>query len=77
MHNGMFRTLDEVIDFYNDTKSKVPDGLYTDTVLAKPLGLTEAEKTDIRLFLLSLTDKRFERKIQDINGSADEHYWLK
>jgi cytochrome c peroxidase len=61
MHNGMFRTMDEVIDFYNDTKSIVPDGLYTDSILAKPLGLTAEEKKDIKAFLMSLTDKRFER----------------
>lgn len=62
MHNGIFRTLDEVIDFYNDSKSKVPNGLYKDSVLAMPLGLTPSEKSDVKAFLLSLTDKRFVAK---------------
>ncbi|MHA4843527.1 cytochrome-c peroxidase [Flavitalea antarctica] len=61
MHNGKFKTLTEVIDFYNDPKSIVPDALYTDTVLTRPLGLTDEEKKDIRAFLLSLTDKRFAK----------------
>ncbi|RYY15492.1 MAG: c-type cytochrome [Chitinophagaceae bacterium] len=70
MHNGMFRTLDEVLDFYNDTKSIVPNGLYTDSVLSRPLGLTDAEKSDIKAFMLSLTDKRFQTTIQRIKTSA-------
>jgi cytochrome c peroxidase len=59
MHNGMFKTLRQVIDFYNDPGKIVPDGINRDTILAKPLGLTEQEKQDLEAFLLSLTDKRF------------------
>ncbi len=59
MHNGMFKTLDEVINFYNDTKKVVPGAVNTDTLLAKPLGLTKKEKQDLKAFMLSLTDKKF------------------
>jgi len=59
MHNGMFRTLKEVINFYNDPAKVVPNAIGRDTILAKPLGLTKEEKKDLEAFLLSLTDKRF------------------
>lgn len=62
MHNGMFKTLDEVIDFYNDTKKMVPAAVNTDTLLTKPLGLSNKEKQDLKAFMLSLTDKRFTNK---------------
>lgn len=61
MHNGIFKTLDEVIEFYNDTKKVVPNAINTDTLLAKPLHLTLHEKSDLKAFMLSLTDKRFTK----------------
>lgn len=60
MHNGMFRTLDEVIDFYNEPDKVVPDAIGRDTLLAKPLGLTAAEKADLKSFLEALTDRRWD-----------------
>jgi cytochrome c peroxidase len=59
MHNGMFKTLREVIDYYNEPDKIVPDALNRDTLLKKPLGLTEAEKNDLENFMLSLSDERF------------------
>lgn len=59
MHNGQFKTLAEVIDFYNDPGKIVPDAINRDSILAQPMGLTPAEKKDLEAFLLSLTDKRF------------------
>jgi cytochrome c peroxidase len=61
MHNGMFRTLEEVIDFYNETETVVKHPINKDTILAKPLGLTPAEKADLKAFLVSLTDKQFNK----------------
>lgn len=60
MHNGMFNTLDDVIDFYNDTKKVVPGALNTDTLLVQPLGLSHKEKQDLKAFMLALTDRRFQ-----------------
>lgn len=60
MHNGMFRTLEEVIEFYDDTEKFVSHPINKDTLLAKPLGLTTQEKSDLLAFLQALTDKRFE-----------------
>ena len=59
MHNGIFKTLKQVIDFYNDPGKVVPNAINRDSLLAKPLGLTTQEKKDIEAFLHSLTDKRF------------------
>ena len=59
MHNGMFKTLGQVIDYYNDPDKVVPNSINRDPLLAKPLGLTNEEKADLEHFLRSLTDKRF------------------
>ena len=62
MHNGMFKTLKEVIDYYNEPDKVISNSVNRDTSMAKPLGLTEQEKKDLEAFLLSLTDKRFLKK---------------
>lgn len=59
MHNGIFKTLKEVIEFYDDPRKIVPDAIGIDSLLAKPLGLTQQEKDDLEAFLNALTDKRF------------------
>jgi cytochrome c peroxidase len=59
MHNGMFKSLKEVIDFYNEPDKVVPNSINRDSLLAKPLGLSQEEKNDLEAFLISLTDKRF------------------
>jgi cytochrome c peroxidase len=62
MHNGMFRTLDEVIDYYNDPDAVVPDAQNRDSLLSRPLLLTKEERADLKAFLLSLSDRRFLNK---------------
>jgi cytochrome c peroxidase len=64
MHNGMFNTLEEVVDYYNDTKKFVSNSINIDTALEKPLGLTELEKKDLVAFLKTLTDKAFYKNSQ-------------
>ena len=55
MHNGVFYTLEEVVDFYNaggqDEEGRTT--LFTDTKspLIKPLGLSDEEKADLLAFL--------------------------
>jgi cytochrome c peroxidase len=61
MHNGMLKTLKEVINFYNEPDKVVPNAVNRDSLLAKPLGLSEQEKSDLEAFLNSLTDKRFTK----------------
>lgn len=62
MHNGMFRTLEDVIDYYNNPGKWVTDPINMDEALQKPLGLTEKEKKDLVAFLRTLTDKAFMKK---------------
>jgi cytochrome c peroxidase len=62
MHNGMHKTLEEVIDFYNEPDRFVKGSINRDSLLSKPLGLTPEEKTDLKNFLLSLTDRQFLKK---------------
>ncbi len=59
MHNGMFKTLKEVIDYYDTPDKFIPNAINRDTSLRKPLNLTKEEKQDLENFLLSLSDKRF------------------
>lgn len=62
MHNGMYKTLREVVDYYNEPNKFVANSINRDTLLSKPLNLTEKEKVDLEAFLLSLTDKQFLSK---------------
>ena len=62
MHNGMFKTLKEVIRYYNDPDAVIKNGKNRDLSLNKPLGLNDAEINDIEAFLLTLTDDRFQKK---------------
>lgn len=55
MHNGVFFTLEEVVDFYNQGGGEDPFGTKTDKI--KPLGLSDAEKADLVAFLESLSGK--------------------
>lgn len=59
MHNGMFATLEEVLEFYNNTRSVIQNPVNQDTLLQEPLGLTEKEMKDVVAFLRALTDDRF------------------
>jgi cytochrome c peroxidase len=54
MHNGMFRTLREVIDYYDNPNKFVSDAINRDTLLARPLGLSERDKQDLEAFLRAL-----------------------
>ena len=59
MHDGSFKTLREVIDYYSDPYQFVSNPINIDPLLKKPLNLTEQEKQDLEAFLRSLTDRRF------------------
>lgn len=61
MHNGMFKSLDDVINYYDQPDKFVKDPINRDSLLNKPLGLSEQEKTDLKNFLLSLSDERFAK----------------
>ncbi len=57
MHNGVFMTLDELLDFYNNGGGKGQGmNLQTQTLSADSLKLDETEIFQIKQFLISLTD---------------------
>jgi cytochrome c peroxidase len=60
MHDGRFKTLDEVIDFYSGGLVNSP---YADPLMHYisygGTGLTSSEKADLKAFLLTLTDESF------------------
>ena len=56
MHNGMFNTLEEVIDYYSNPYDFVKKPINMDSVMLKPVNFTPEEKTDLVNFLHSLTD---------------------
>lgn len=62
MHNGVFETLEEVVDFYNKGGGaglgiKTPN----QTLPAERLNLSDEEKSDIVAFLRSLTDIKYPK----------------
>ena len=59
MHNGIFRTLEDVVDYYNNPAQRIQGQINIDRDLEKPLGLTENEKKELVAFLKTLTDKEF------------------
>lgn len=59
MHNGMFKTLAQVIEHYNDPDKTIQNSINRDSLLSTPLNLSVVEKKDLEAFLVALTDKRF------------------
>lgn len=62
MHNGMFRTLEAVMEYYNNPQEMISGSVNIDNVLKKPLGLTRQEKKDIIAFLKTLTDRKYLKR---------------
>jgi len=60
MHNGMFKTLKDVLHYYNQPDSFLRNSIRRDLSLNKPLQLTPGELDDLEAFLVSLTDDRFK-----------------
>ena len=73
MHNGMFRTLEEVIDFYNEPDKIIANAVNRDSLLSKPFNLTTDEKRDLKAFMVALTDKQFEHLLHN-SANAEKAY---
>ena len=57
MHNGVYRTLDEVVDFYNrGGGAGIGVALENQTLPSDPLHLTRAERRALVRFMEALTD---------------------
>ena len=60
MHDGRFQTLDEVIDFYSDSvKNSMTISPLMHHVMQGGVRLTAQEKSQLKAFLLTLTDETF------------------
>lgn len=62
MHNGIFKTLEEVVSYYNNPSAFVSDPINADDLLKKPLNLTPQDRKDLVSFLKTLTDKKYLKK---------------
>lgn len=62
MHDGRFKSLLEVVEYYNNPTAFINNPINIDSSLAVPLGLTKQEKLDLVAFMKTLTDKRFIKK---------------
>lgn len=58
MHNGMFETLEEVVDYYSDPYEFVENPINIDTLMIEPLNFTAEQKKDLVNFLHALTDRK-------------------
>jgi cytochrome c peroxidase len=63
MHNGQFKSLRKVVEYYNDPSAVVHDGINRDLSLDKPLNLSGQDIDDIVAFLEALTDDRFAKNV--------------
>ncbi len=59
MHNGMFNTLEEVVEFYSNPYAFVKNPLNIDSILVQPIHFTKQEKEDLVNYLHALTDETF------------------
>jgi cytochrome c peroxidase len=59
MHNGMFKSLKEVLNYYNNPTTIVSGSINTDSLLSEPLNLSQSEIEDLEAFLIALTDEQF------------------
>ncbi|MFZ1749643.1 MAG: cytochrome c peroxidase [Saprospiraceae bacterium] len=59
MHDGSFKTLESVIEYYSNPTQFVEKPINMDTTLLRPINFTSGEKSDLLEFLKSLTDRSF------------------
>lgn len=60
MHNGVFKTMEEVIDFYNDGGGNgLGFNLQNQTLPEDKLNLTDLEKDQLIAFMKTLTDRKY------------------
>jgi cytochrome c peroxidase len=61
MHDGRFKTLEEVVQYYNNPTAFVSNSVNIDSTLTAPLNLSIQEKADMVAFLKTLTDRRYTK----------------
>ena len=66
MHNGIFYTLEEVVEFYNIGGTQDAFGTKSDQI--KPLGLSKTEKSDLVAFLESMSGTEVRTDVPNLPG---------
>ena len=61
MHDGRFKTLEEVVEYYNNPTAFISNPINIDEALAVPLGLSKQQKQDLVAFMKTLTDRRYSK----------------
>lgn len=72
MHDGRFKTLEQVLLYYNNPYMFVDDPVNMDSLLLKPLQLTNQENDDLLAFLKTLTDRRFIKNNSSLNQEQNQ-----
>lgn len=62
MHDGSMATLEEVLEYYNNPDDFINNSIHRDTLMNKPLGLSQQELDDLKAFMLALTDDSLKSK---------------
>lgn len=68
MHDGRFKTLEQVVQYYNNPYMFVEDPINMDTLLLQPLRLSNQDNADLVAFLKTLTDRQFVKKEKKVNS---------
>ncbi|TWT40341.1 Cytochrome c551 peroxidase precursor [Phycisphaerae bacterium RAS1] len=63
MHDGRFKALGDVLDFYSTLQDALPPGHHQQEIILTPLNLSPAEKSDLIAFLESLTDENVDESL--------------
>jgi cytochrome c peroxidase len=78
MHDGRFKTLDEVLEFYNSGLKRSP---YVDPLMINMnhggMHLTDQDLADLKAFLKTLTDSSFITNPAYSNPLPDNRYFIK
>lgn len=78
MHDGRFKTLDEVLEFYNSALKRSP---YVDPLMIGVnhggMFLSQDELNDLKAFLLTLSDTSFLSNPAYANPRPDDDYFVK
>ncbi len=78
MHDGRYKTLDEVLDFYNSKLQRSP---YVDPLMINVnhggMFLSKEELADLKAFLLTLSDTSFIKNPAYSNPMPDNPYFIK
>lgn len=63
MHDGSMESLQEVIRYYTNIHKTVSNPINEDSLVQSKISLSEQDIEDIEAFLISLTDKKFNKQL--------------